>query len=158
MGMYYNAALVGVEINFSTYPVKRLQQLGYPKQYVREAVDRYTQRHIQAFGFRTDSKTRPLIIAGLVGHVRDYADSINDKKTLEQMLTFVRDERGRPQAEEGAHDDCVMAHAIALYIRSQQEVYLPADKTARRLRAEEVFGAERAKGDSLGAGEKVEVV
>lgn len=158
LGMYYNAALVGVEINFSTYPVKRLQQLGYPKQYVREAVDRYTQRQMHAFGFRTDSKTRPLIIAGLVGHVRDYADSINDKKTLEQMLTFVRDERGRPQAEEGAHDDCVMAHAIALYIRAQQEVYLPADKTARRLRAEEVFGAEKVKGDSLGAGEKVEVV
>ena len=36
------------------------------------------------------------------------------------MLTFVRNERGRAEAEEGAHDDLVMGLAIGYYIRSQQ--------------------------------------
>ena len=36
------------------------------------------------------------------------------------MLTFTRNERGRPEAEEGAHDDLVMGLAIAYYCRSQQ--------------------------------------
>ena len=45
---------------------------------------------------------------------------INDRYTLEEMLTFTRNERGRPEAEDGAHDDLVMALAIAYYCRSQQ--------------------------------------
>jgi phage terminase large subunit len=37
------------------------------------------------------------------------------------MLTFVRSESYRPEAQEGAHDDCIMALAIAHHIRPQQE-------------------------------------
>ena len=44
----------------------------------------------------------------------------NDAKTIEEMLTFVRNEKGRPEAMEGEHDDCVMSLAIAHYIRPQQ--------------------------------------
>jgi phage terminase large subunit len=36
------------------------------------------------------------------------------------MLTFVRNEDFRPEAQEGAHDDLVMALAIALAIGDQQ--------------------------------------
>ena len=35
------------------------------------------------------------------------------------MLTFVRNEKGRPEAQQGAHDDLVMGLAIAYYSRSQ---------------------------------------
>ncbi len=158
LGRYYNDALVAVEVNFSTYPVRRLQQLSYPKQYVRQAVDRYTQRPMHAFGFRTDSKSRPLIIAGLVGHVRDYAETICDKKTLEQMLSFVRDERGRPQAQAGAKDDCVMAHAIALHACCQQQVRQGRGAGRVALSAAEVFGADGPRMSGFGAGEKRVVV
>ena len=40
------------------------------------------------------------------------------------MLTFVRNEQMRPEAEPGAHDDCVMALAIAHYVRPQQSMRL----------------------------------
>ena len=36
------------------------------------------------------------------------------------MLTFARNSKGRPEAVEGAHDDCVMALAITYYVRQQQ--------------------------------------
>lgn len=34
---------------------------------------------------------------------------------LDEMLTFIRDKRSKPQAASGKHDDCIMAWAIALY-------------------------------------------
>lgn len=119
LGMYYNTALVAIEVNFSTYPVMELQRLRYPKQYVRETIDDYTQKPKSSFGFRTDSRTRPVIIAGLVKAARDVSILL-DKTTMEEMLTFIRNEDFRAEAEAGAHDDCVMALAIAHYVRPHQ--------------------------------------
>ncbi len=120
LGLHYNTALVGLETNFSTYPVRELERLRYPKQYVREQVDDYTHSLRRSFGFRTDSKTRPVIISELIKAVRDDISIVSDETTLQEMLTFVRGEDWKPTAESGAHDDCVMALAIAHYIRPQQ--------------------------------------
>lgn len=120
LGKWYNTALLSVEANFSSYPIRELERLRYPKQFVRQAEDNFTHRVQQSYGFKTTAKTRPLLIAGLVEIVRDYPDWICDRDTLEEMLTFVRNERGRAEAQEGAHDDCVMALGIAYYSREQQ--------------------------------------
>ncbi len=122
LGRYYNDALVGIEANFSTYPIKRLEQLGYRNQYVREQEDSFAGDVRKAFGFRTTATTRPVIIGTLVEAMREGLELVNDRTTLEEMLTFVRNEKLRPEAEEGAHDDCVMALAIAWYIRPQQRM------------------------------------
>ncbi len=127
LGMYYNVALIGVEANLSTYPIMELERLNYPKQYVREKIDDYTHNVVRSFGFRTDTKTRPVIIAGLIKAVRDDITIVSDTDTLEEMLTFVRNEDFRAEAEDGAHDDCVMALAIAHYIRPQQDYLAEAD-------------------------------
>ena len=127
LGMYYNTALVGVECNWSTYPTMELERLRYPKQYVRETLDTYTHKLKTAFGFLTNTKTRPVIISELITAVRDDIRIVNDADTLEEMLTFVRDESYRPEAEEGAHDDCVMALAIAHHIRPHQSYAKEAD-------------------------------
>ena len=132
LGMYYNRALLGVETNFSTYPTMELERLKYPNMYVRETVDTYTHKIKQSYGFRTDAKTRPIIISGLIQATRDDMDIVCDEDTLLEMLTFVRNEQFRPEAEEGAHDDCIMALAIAHYIRPQQSyVAAVAGKTAK---------------------------
>lgn len=122
LGKYYNDALVGLEANFSTYPIKRLEMLGYKNQFVREAEDSFTGGFRQAFGVRTDARTRPVMIGQLVEAMRHGLHTLNDRTTLEEMLTFVRNEKLRPEAEEGAHDDCVMALAIAWYVRPQQRM------------------------------------
>ncbi len=121
MGMYYNQALIGIETNYSTYPTMELERLGYENLYVRETFDNYTHKIKQSFGFVTTEKTRPVIISNLIKWVREDTQCLNDPTTLEEMLTFVRNEHFRPEAENGAHDDCVMALAIALFIREQQE-------------------------------------
>ena len=122
LAKYYNDALVGIETNFSTFPVMRLEQLGYHNQYVRELPDTYTGAIRKAFGFRTNAQTRPVIIGELVEAMRDGVQLLNDRTTIEEMLTFVRNEKLRAEAEPGAHDDCVLSLAIAWHIRPQQRM------------------------------------
>ena len=112
-------ALMCIESNFSSFPNKELVRLGYPNMFVREKEDRYTGIMDKSYGFKTTSLTRPVIIAELVKIVRESVELINDKLTLEEMLTFVRNEKGRPEAQQGAHDDLVMGLAIAYYSMTQ---------------------------------------
>ena len=64
--------------------------------------------------------TRPLILANLQQIVLEETDKLCDRDTLEEMLVFVRNEKGRPEAQLGGHDDLVMGLAITYYIREQQ--------------------------------------
>ena len=120
LGRWYNEAMLAPETNFSTYPVKLLDLMGYQNLYVREIEDTYDGTIRHAFGFRTDRLTRPVIVSELIRVLRDHLDTVNDKDTLLEMLTFVRNEKQRPEAEPGAHDDCVISLAIAHYVRPQQ--------------------------------------
>jgi phage terminase large subunit len=113
LGKYYEWATIAVETNFSTYPQKKLEELDYPNFYVRETVDRFDKSITHQFGFNTNRKTKPLILAGLVELVRDHTHLFNDEKTLHQMLTFVKKDGGVQEAETGFHDDKVMSVAIA---------------------------------------------
>ncbi len=117
LGLWYNQALVAVEANFSSYPIRELERLGYPRQYARPREDGLTHRPGSSLGFRTTAATRPLILAGLVEEVRERCQGLRDRDTIEELLTFVRNEKGRPEAQAGAHDDCVMALAIAHHVR-----------------------------------------
>lgn len=122
LGNYYNEALVGVEINYSTYPQMCLEELGYTNFYVRKRLDTFTGGLMDAFGFETTTKSRPLIIDTLKDVAKQALETIYDYDTLGEMLTFVYSENWKPQAETGEHDDLVMALAIAHHIRCQQTV------------------------------------
>lgn len=125
LGKYYKDALIGIEANFDSYPIKELQRLGYYNQYTREAQDTYTGKTEKRYGFKTTQLTRPTIISRLVAIVRDHCDTINDRDTLEELLTIIKNEKGRIEAPEGGHDDQMMGLAIAHEIRDQ--VVFPAD-------------------------------
>lgn len=127
LGMYYNQALIGIETNYSTYPVRELQRLRYPHQYVRQVFDDATQSIQLKYGFITNTKSRAAIISNLVRFVRECTDCINSKVTIAEMLTFIRNpDTYKPEAEEGGHDDTVMAMAIACHIRDSGQVNISA--------------------------------
>ena len=119
LGMYYKNALIGIEANFDSFPIMELQRLGYSNQYVRESQDTYTGKTEKRYGFKTTSLTRPTIISRLIEIVREHCNTINDKDTLEELLTIVRNEKGRIEAPDGGHDDQMMGLAIAHHIREQ---------------------------------------
>jgi len=120
LGKHYNMALIGIETNYSTYPTMELSRLGYYKQYNREVPDTFTGKLQKKYGFHTTKLTRPVIISNGVEIVREATHILNDIKTLEEMLTFVRNEQGRAEAQEGSHDDLIMSWLIAQHIREQQ--------------------------------------
>lgn len=155
LGKYYKDALIGIEANFDTYPIMELQRLGYYKQYVREAQDTYTGKTEKRFGFKTTSLTRPTIISRLIEIVREHSDTINDKDTLEELLTIVRNERGRIEAPEGGHDDMMMGLAIAHHIREQ----VTFDRRVTEIDPQYHFTSERAsQNSSYGYGDKITVI
>ena len=119
LGMYYKQALIGIEANFDSFPIMELQRLGYIWQYTRESQDTYTGKKEKRFGFKTTSLTRPTIISRLIEIVREHCEVINDRDTLEELLTIVRNEKGRIEAPDGGHDDQMMGLAIAHHIREQ---------------------------------------
>ena len=125
LGKYYKDALIGIEANFDSYPIMELQRLGYPKQYTRATQDTYTGKTEKRFGFKTTSLTRPTIISRLIEIVREHCETICDEATLEELLTIIRNEKGRIEAPQGGHDDMMMGLAIAHHIREQ--VVFPSD-------------------------------
>ena len=130
LGMFYNCALVGLENNFSTYPTQKLMELNYPNQYVRKKEDQYNNKYEKSYGFKTTSITRPYILGLLQEIIHNNTDVIQDKETLREMLTFIVNDKGRAEAEEGYHDDLVMALAISYYIRGQQN-YKKAERESK---------------------------
>ena len=126
LGKYYSSkeerpeeALIGIEANFDSFPIRELTRLGYRNQYVREKIDEYTGKTEHRFGFKTTSITRPTILSNLIQVVREHIETINDKDTLEELLTIIRNEKGRIEAPDGGHDDQMMGLAIAHEIRNQ---------------------------------------
>ena len=129
LGKYYNDALMAIETNYSTYPTKLVQKMGYKRLYVRETFDNFDGKIKHAYGFSTNSTTRPVILGELVKAMRTGLHTVNDPITLEEMLTFVRPDKNpeRPEADQGAHDDTIMALAIAWYVRPHQSTSVSAD-------------------------------
>lgn len=150
LGKYYNEALIGIEANYDTFPIKYLEKLGYNKQFVREKEDTYTNGIVTSFGFRTTAVTRPLILSELQSIVNDHIELINDKDTLEEMLTFVRNQKGRPEAQSGGHDDLVMALAIAYYIRTQQDTKPKTPEVVLKDNMYKDFGIEEETDGDIG--------
>jgi len=125
LGKHYNAALLGIEVNFSTYPVSLLQLMKYPRQYIRKIPDTFRQKFKESYGWQTNSLTRPVAIAELVQVFRENPEIVQDRDTLLEMRTFIRNDRYRPEAGPGEHDDLVMALAIAHQIREQMSMTPP---------------------------------
>lgn len=122
LGLHYNKALIAPETNYSTHPTKELARIGYPNMYEREIEDTYTGKLKKAYGFETTTVTRPVIVAELKEAARDALETIRDYETLGEMLSFAKNEKGKPEALPGKHDDLVMALAIAHHIRPQQSM------------------------------------
>ena len=114
LGRYYNDAFVGIEINYSMHPTRVLAGVyHYPNMYLRKRLDTNTDKVETEYGFNTTPKTRPVIVSELVKIMREDISLECDVNTLKEMATFVKKDNGRQEAIDGAHDDLVMALAIA---------------------------------------------
>lgn len=129
LGMYYNQALMSIEINFNTFPVIELKRLKYPHQYIREEYDSISKKMQQKFGWKTDRNTRPLIISEEQALIREHIELFTDIIMIQEAISFIYDENMRPDAMEGKHDDLLFSDMIAQATRWQQQVEKVQQKT-----------------------------
>jgi len=132
LGMWYNKALEAIEMNFDLHPVKELERLGYPNQYMRETVDNISGKLEKKFGWNTNKATRPVLVGDGVEIVRESVGLINDIDTLSEMIVFQKID-GKPQAAEGQHDDCVLSWLIANKVRGQMITKIKLPKQEKTL-------------------------
>lgn len=100
--------------------IKRLKERHrYPNLYTHRSLNRRFDKRTEMLGWVTTVETRMPMLDNLAALVRDGSFEIRSKDSLKEMATFVLGEDGKPQAQQGAHDDRVISLAIACYLMQQ---------------------------------------
>lgn len=122
LGMFYNEARIVVESNnHGILTCTRLgKDLAYPNFYTEVQYDKITDKETVKLGFSVTVKTKPLIIDELRAALRDGTIELYDRQTIRELMTYIVNENGGMEAEEGCHDDTVMALALCNHINEGQ--------------------------------------
>ena len=70
-------------------------------------------------GWQTDARTRPVMLGEFREAMRNRQVIIRSRPGVGEMLSFIRNEKGRPEASQGAYDDRVMTYAVAWAMREE---------------------------------------
>lgn len=142
---YYNEAYIGCENNnHGLTTLKAIQNEEYWNIFFTKTYDKIADTVTQKIGWSTTPRTKPLMINKLAEFIRNKWLGIKDKILIQEMFTYVIDDKGSTNAQDGCHDDTVMALAILLQVllegkgenfvpyQSEDENY-PKPKTYKRL-------------------------
>lgn len=119
LGSYYNKAFICIEANNHGHGVIALMggsagSLAYPNLYKRIEYNEYTQKRGKIIGFKTTQSSKPRLVENLKAAIRTGETATQDRYSIQELGNFVRDDKtGRLGAKGNAHDDRVMAYALA---------------------------------------------
>ena len=141
VGKYFNWALMGIESNKDGLWINDgLDKMGYINLYYRKVFDDITKNVTKFFGWKTTSATRPFCLAALKA-VFLRKNSGFPNSLLSEMVTFLRNAKGRPEALAGKNDDVVMAAAIGYAILQEVGKYVDTTSSAEGfLMSKAIFG------------------
>ena len=130
MACWYGGAFTVPEVNNSGLAlVKYLLDLGVSVYRRRKTIDSMGIVE-KSFGWQTDRLTRKTIIDHLASELMEKNLDIPDRDVMKELKTFVVNDKGKPEASPGHHDDHVLACAIAVYNIDNASAYkLPKKKT-----------------------------
>jgi len=124
LGRFYNNALLGPEVNNMGHAVVNvlLNYSYYPALYFHDDYNAESGKNEQKPGWPTTPKTRPIMVAEGQSIIRDGSMRIPSVDLIGEMMTFVRNNKGKPEAQGkgqdgGCADDIVMAWLIAQQLR-----------------------------------------
>ena len=113
---YYNHALAGPECNNAGLACINELKKKYYRIYRSKKYNRQTNQTTKELGWRTDMKTKKLMVEDLARVIRDESLIINNKDSIGEMLSFVKDDEGKYAGQEGSFDDRVISLAIAVQL------------------------------------------
>ncbi len=116
LGMWYRNALCCVESNnHGLTTITELRHLGYPNLFRKRQLNNVNNRISQEYGWKTTRTSKPLMIDDLSSALRNNELQINDRNTVGELRTYVRNDRGSMSGS--SYDDRVMALALANQMR-----------------------------------------
>lgn len=117
LAMYYNNAYIGVENNnHGLTTLKAIQHKEYWNIYYQKTYDRMTEEITQKMGWSTNGKTKPMMIDKLAEFLREMYVGVYWDVLVSEAFTYVIEENGSTNAQQGCHDDTIMACAILLQL------------------------------------------
>jgi len=117
LGRYYNLAwLVPEANNHGVSVIDSIKRLHYPKLFRRpSSPDDKKEASMQKYGFWTSTKSKKLLVDVLAKFLREKAGNIPSKEALNECLTYMYDDKGASNAQDGCYDDRVIAMGLAIY-------------------------------------------
>lgn len=112
---HYNNALICPEVNNHGLTVVDYLRTKGMRLYIRRSYSRRHKEWVEAYGWHTNQKTRPLLLSKLhqaITHGR--INYIPDPRNAEELNGFAYNDRGIPIASSGLHDDTVFSLALSL--------------------------------------------
>ncbi len=87
-----------------------------------DATERYRRVYEQdgVAGWLTTASSKPRMVSRMGALLEQSANLFQSRRLLEECRTFVNHGNGRTGAAQGAHDDCLMAMAVAQAVRAER--------------------------------------
>jgi len=120
LGRFYNQAAVAVERNnhgHSTLNTLR-NVCRYPRLYYHVRYDQLGKA-MPVLGWPTDQATKPILVDDLAAAIAGGHLLIHSAGLVDECFTFVTTDTGAQEAQEGKHDDRVLAAGIAWQARKR---------------------------------------
>lgn len=113
LSKFYGFAMTVIEINCGLDVLRLLREAGIPC-HKRRPLSHRTGEIVEQYGFRmTDKQERNAVIEGFAAAIREKAIDVTCLHSLNEYKMFITKPNGRAEAASGAHDDDVLADAIA---------------------------------------------
>lgn len=140
LAKFYNEAYLGVESNnHGLTTLNSIKKQEYWNIFFSKVYDRVSDTMTQKIGWGTTIRTKPLMIDKLAEYVREMFIGVYSDRIVSEMFTYIIEDNGSTNAQQGCYDDTVMATAIMLQLllEGRGENYVPEtpiDQTGKRVR------------------------
>ena len=140
----YNEAYVAVENNnHGLTTLKSILNEEYYNLFYTKTYDKVNDEISKKLGWSTNQKTKPLAIDKLAEYIREKFFGLWDIEIVLEFYSYVIDDKGKTNAQEGKHDDCVMALAVCLqaFLEGRGQDYIPeiSKEDVRKFTKKQIF-------------------
>lgn len=123
IGSYFNDAIAAIENDKFGFAVNQKLKQRYGNMFFQEVYDEKLKKKRKKFGWETNTKTRPLMLAQMQEEIHQGALRLENKVLMKECLTFIRNpETGKVEAQSGCNDDFVIACAISGMVRQLRPI------------------------------------
>ncbi len=130
LAKYYNEAYLGVESNnHGRTTIKSVLDANYMNLFYSKSYDKAADVITKKVGWDTNQKTKRLLVNTLARWVREKWIGVKSKVLIRECMSYIIEDNGSTNAQNGCFDDTVMASGIALqlHLENRGEDFVPED-------------------------------